>query len=350
MRAVVLPHWKSEPVLVDVPVPEPGPGDVVIKVGGAGACHSDLHLMHDFDDAVGLPWAPPFTLGHENAGWVHEIGAGVTGFEVGQPVGVFGAWGCGQCPRCLAGVDTYCQRLDLAPVPGGGGGLGLDGGMAEYMLVRAAERHLVALPDGLEPSAAAPLTDAGLTPYHAVARSWPKLRPSSTAMVIGVGGLGHLAVQIVKQTTGARVIAVDRKEEALKLALDGGADEALLADDTTALTVKDLTAGAGADVVIDCVGSESTLAMSAASVAVLGDFTIVGIAGGVLPVSFFGVPYEASVQTTYWGSRTELQEVFALAARGLLEPVATTYRLDQAPQAYRDLEEGTVIGRAVVVP
>jgi len=122
-----------------------------------------------------LPWAPPFTLGHENAGWVHQLGDGVRRPEVGQPVAVVGAWGCGRCGRCRAGFETYCDRPDLAPVPGGGGGLGLDGGMAEFLLVPAA-RHLVPLPDGLDPVHAAPLTDAGLTPYHAVRRSREKLR------------------------------------------------------------------------------------------------------------------------------------------------------------------------------
>jgi propanol-preferring alcohol dehydrogenase len=350
LRALRLPGWKSEPEIVEVPVPEPGPNDVVIKVGGAGACHSDLHLMHDFDESAGLPWSPPFTLGHENAGWVDVIGDDVMGFEVGQPVGVYGPWGCGTCERCLAGVETYCKRPDLAPVPGGGGGLGLDGGMADYMLVLAAERHLIPLPDGLEPALAAPLTDAGLTPYHAVARSWSKLRPTATALVIGVGGLGHMAVQIIKQTTGARVIAVDQSEDALAIATDVGADETLLSGEDTAETVQGLTAGTGADVVIDCVGNDATLAIASASVAVLGDLTIVGIGGGTLPVSFFSVPYEATVATTYWGSHSELREVFDMAARGLLAPVSTTYRLDQAPQAYADLESGAIHGRAVIVP
>lgn len=350
MRALRLNSWKSEPELVDVARPEPGPADAVIKVGGAGACHSDLHLMHDFDESAGLPWAPPFTLGHENAGWVDELGSEVSGFEVGQAVGVYGAWGCGTCDRCLSGVETYCTNPQDAPVPGGGGGLGLDGGMAEYMLVRDAARHLIALPDGLDPADAAPLTDAALTPYHAVARSWAKLTPTATALVIGTGGLGHMAVQIIKQTAGARVIAVDQREDALRLAIDMGADETLVSSEDTAEVVRDLTGGVGADVVLDCVGADPTLALAAASVAVLGDLTIVGIGGGTLPVSFFGVPYEASVQTTYWGSRTELREVFDLAARRLLTPSSTVYPLDAAAQAYQDLAEGKIVGRAVIVP
>lgn len=162
MKAVRLLDWKSEPELVEVPEPKPGPGQVVIAVGGAGACHSDLHLMEDFEEGM-LPWGPPFTLGHENAGWVHTLGEGVTALEVGQAVAVYGAWGCGNCVRCRAGFETYCENLEMAPVPGGGGGLGLDGGMAEYMLVPDV-RQLVPLPEGLDPIHAAPLTDAGLTP------------------------------------------------------------------------------------------------------------------------------------------------------------------------------------------
>ena len=180
MKALRLKSWKSEPVLDDIAVPDPGPGEVVVQVGAAGACHSDLHLMHDFE-AGALPWNPPFTLGHENAGWVHALGAGVRDLDIGEPVAVVGAWGCGTCRRCLDGLETYCDRPDRAPVPGGGGGLGLDGGMAEYLLVPAA-RHLVQLPDGLDPVHAAPLTDAGLTPYHAVRLSQSKLGPTATAV------------------------------------------------------------------------------------------------------------------------------------------------------------------------
>jgi propanol-preferring alcohol dehydrogenase len=348
MKALRLNSWKSNAVLEDVPVPEPGPGEVLVQVGAAGACHSDLHLMHDFE-ADTLPWSPPFTLGHENAGWVHTLGEGVRGLEPGQPVAVVGAWGCGTCARCLDGLETYCEQPDLAPVPGGGGGLGLDGGMAEYLLVPAA-RHLVPLPEGLDPVDAAPLTDAGLTPYHAIRRSNAKLGPDATAMVIGVGGLGHLGVQILKATTAARVIAVDARESARDLAKSCGADLVLAPGDDLAEQVREATGGHGADVVLDFVGSDDTLAASAASARQLGDITIVGIAGGTLPVSFFGLPYEASVQTTYWGNRRELVEVLDLAARNLLHAENTIFTLDDASRAYDELAHGTVRGRAVVVP
>ncbi|MER7416081.1 NAD(P)-dependent alcohol dehydrogenase [Micromonospora peucetia] len=348
MRALRLPSWKSEPELVEVDEPTPGPGQVVVKIGGSGACHSDLHLMHDFE-AGSVPWNPPFTLGHENAGWVHALGDGVTGLTVGQPVAVYGPWGCGTCARCRVGVDTYCENLAEAPVPGGGGGLGLDGGMAEYMLVPQA-RQVVPLPDGLDPVLAAPLTDAGLTPYHAIRRSSAKLGPTSTAVVIGVGGLGHVGVQILKATTAAQVIAVDTREDALKLGAECGADLTMLSDKDTAQEIRRATGGRGADVILDFVGADPTLALGAAAARTVGDLTIVGIGGGTLPVSFFSVPYEVSIQTTYWGSRPELIEVLELGARGLVKPKTSTFPLEKAVDAYRKMTDGTLEGRAVIVP
>lgn len=348
MKALRLLEWKSQPELVEVPDPRPGPGQVVIEVGGAGACHSDLHLMDDFEPGV-LPWGPPFTLGHENAGWVHELGEGVTGLEVGQPVAVYGPWGCGTCARCRLGFETYCENLAGAPVMGGGGGLGLDGGMAERLLVPSS-RHLVPLPAGLDPAVAAPLTDAALTPYHAIKLSLPKLTPDATAVVIGVGGLGHMAVQILGATTAASVIAVDVRAEALDLAKQHGAELGFVPDDGTAAAIREATGGRGADVVVDCVGSDSTLALGAGAVRQMGDLTIVGIAGGNLPVSFFSVPYEAAIRTTYWGSRPELVEVLNMASRGLIRSQVTTFPLDRAVDAYQALKAGQVNGRAVVVP
>jgi len=348
MRALRLTNWKSDPELVEIDEPTPGPGQVVVRIGGAGACHSDLHLLYDFEPGA-VSWKTPFTLGHENAGWVHTLGTGVTGLTVGQPVAVYGPWGCGACERCRLGIDTYCENPAAAPTPGGGGGLGADGGMAEYILVPDA-RHLVPLPDGLEPVHAAPLTDAGLTPYHAIRRSWRKLTPGSTAVVIGIGGLGHVGIEILKATTAARVIAIDTRPEALRLAEECGADLAIAAGDDAAGQIRHETRGRGADLVIDCVGANSTLALGAASTRMMGDLTIVGLGGGTLPVGFFSVPYEVSIQTTYWGSRPELVEVLDLAARGLVRPRVVTFPLDDAPAAYQQLHEGKLNGRAVIVP
>ena len=351
MKALRLMTWKSEAELVEVPKPTPGPGQVVIKIGGAGACHSDLHLMHDFVDGLLPPngWKPPFTIGHENAGWIDSIGAGVSRFREGDPVAVYGAWGCGECGKCKAGFETYCDDPAKAPMPGGGGGLGLDGGMAEYMLVPF-ERLLLDLPEGLKPIDAAPLTDAALTSYHAIRRSWTKLTPDAFIVIIGIGGLGHMAVQIAKATTGATIIAIDSRTEALELATSLGAKYTFKVGDEIQSKVKDLTGGHGAEVVLDFVGSEKTMALGASLCRVLGDFTIVGIAGGALPFSFFSVPYEVSLQTTYWGGRVELAEVLDLAAHKLIIPKISKFNLEDAPQVYLDLAAGKIEGRAVVVP
>lgn len=345
MRALQLVGWKQPPEMRDVPDPEPGPGAVVIRVAGAGACHSDLHLMHDFEAGM-LPWGPPFTLGHENAGWVDALGAGVTGFEVGQPVLVHGPWGCGHCHRCRQGMENYCENQSV--IGAAGGGLGLDGGMAAEMLVPHA-RHLVPLGE-LDPVEAAPLTDAGLTPYHAVKRSLPLLVPGSVAVVIGVGGLGHMAVQVLDALSPAVIVAVDSRVRALATARDVGASHAVAPDDDAVSQIRDITKGRGADVVLDFVGVDATLALGAQVVRQLGHLTIVGIGGGTLPMSFFGLPYEASVATTYWGSVTELMEVVALAEAGRIRARVSRFSLDDAIKAYEAMQHGELDGRAVVVP
>ncbi len=345
MEALQLVAWKRPPEIRQVPEPDPGPGQVVIRVGGAGACHSDLHLMHDFDASV-VPWGPPFTLGHENAGWVEAIGAGVTGLEPGQAVAVYGPWGCGRCHRCRTGMENSCQHQ--AELGAAGGGLGLDGGMAPLMLVPSA-RHLVPL-DGLDPVQAAPMTDAGLTPYHAIKRSLPLLVPGSTAVVIGAGGLGHMALQILAATCPATVIAVDQRPGALALAKQLGAHHVVSAGHEAAAEVRELTRGRGADLVLDLVGVEATLALGVAVSRPLGQVTLVGIGGGAYPFSFFSLPYEVSLATTYWGSLPELVEVLELARTGHLRAHVETFLMADAAKAYEAMRAGTLDGRAVIVP
>jgi alcohol dehydrogenase, propanol-preferring len=346
MQALRLTAWKTDPELQDVDDPEPGPGQVVIKVAGAGACHSDLHLMHDFEPGL-LPWGPPFTLGHENAGWVEAVGAGVSGLSIGDPVAVYGPWGCGRCARCRVGMENYCERQ--AEIGAAGGGLGHDGGMAPLMLVPN-DRWLVPL-DDLDPVEAAPLTDAGLTPYHAIKRSLPLLGAGSVAVVIGAGGgLGHMGVQILKALTPATVIAVDQNQEALDRAATAGADHGVLSGDEAATQITEITKGRGVDVTVDVVGIDPTLALGAAVTRPLGHLTIVGIGGGTLPISFFSIAYEVSVATTYWGSIPELMEVITLAERGHIRPHVQRFDLAGAMDAYRAMQDGSLDGRAVIVP
>lgn len=210
-------------------------------------------------------------------------------------------------------------------------------------------RLLVPLGD-LDPVEAAPLTDAALTPYHAIKRSLPKLAGGSTAVVIGVGGLGHMAVQLLKALSPATIVAVDRDESKLELAAEVGADHQVMSAEGAADEIRAISGGYGCELVVDNVAVQQTVDLAAAVSRPLGDIALVGIGGGTLGVGFFTVPQEASVATTYWGSVVELQEVVALAARGLISSHIERFSLDDALDAYRKLEAGEIDGRAVIVP
>ena len=345
MRAVVFEGYKTFPVLKEVERPTPGPGEVLLKVAGSGACHSDVGLFHDFEsDPTGL-LAPPFVLGHEASGWVEEVGPGVTGFEKGEAYLVYGPVGCGRCRACSRGQDTYCER------PGEVGyaatGLGRDGGMAEYMTAPA--RNLVPLGDA-DPIDAAPLADAGLTPFHAIKRALPHLEGGGrSALVIGLGGLGLVGVQILRALTGATVIATDMKPEAMAAAeefgaitVPGGADQVE--------KIRELTGGRGVDAVFDMVGIDATLALAGQVVAQRGSVTVVGIGGGTFPWNFFTVPYEVNFSSTYWGTIEDLHDVVAMYRAGQIVPAVRRFTLDEALDAYAKLRDGELSERAVVVP
>ena len=342
MKAFRMTAWQSQPEFREVEIREPGPGEVLVKIGGAGLCHSDLHIMEY--PAGALPYELPFTLGHENAGWVERVGAGVDGYAPGDPVIVYSVWGCGRCPQCRVGAENYCEAAPLFY----GCGLGYDGGLAKHLLVPSA-RFLLPL-EGLDPRQAAPLTDAGLTTYHAVRRSLALLHPGSTAVVIGVGGLGQMAVQMLKALSPARVIAIDVSAEKLTQAKALGADATLTSDERAAEHVRDLTHGAGAELVLDVVGSDSTLQLAVAVSRRLGHLTMVGIAGGTLPFSYMGVPNELSVASVFYGSIPELSEVVTLAREGKIKTQVELFALEQAPQAYQRLHDGSIRGRAVITP
>lgn len=344
MRAFRLPGWQQEARFEDVPVPDPGPGEVLVRIGGAGACHSDLHLMEWPEGTV--PLNPPFTLGHENAGWVAATAPGVSDVEEGEAVAIYGPWGCGRCRNCRQGMENYCEltgQLDAM-----GGGLGRDGGMAPYMLVPDS-RLLVSLHD-LDPVVAAPLTDAALTPYHAIVRSRENLRAGSTAVVIGVGGLGHMAVQILQAISPAMVVAIDLDPDALALAERSGAQRTLTSNEKAPEAVREITDGRGAELVLDFVGNGATLAMAAQMTSILGELTLVGLGDGSLDYSFFTLPYECRLTTTYWGSVTELGEVLELARSGAIEVQIERFALEDATEVYGRLREGSLHGRAVIVP
>lgn len=342
MKAFRMLEWGKPPALVDVPVPEPGPGQVLIKVGGAGACHSDLGVMHHKPEN---PKAPAgFTLGHENGGWVAKLGKGVQGLREGDPVVVFAAWGCGACSNCRQGLENYCEGKDkLRP-----GGLGSDGGMAEYMLVPQV-RWLIPLRK-LDPRDAAPLTDATATSYHAVKRTLPLLVPGSTVVVTGIGGLGQFAVQLLRVLTAATIVAVDTSEEKLKLAREFGADETLLSNDETAGKIKDLTNGVGVEVVLDFVGINPTLALAANVTRKQGQVIMIGLGGGTYPAAYRKVPLGATFAITMGASLGELREVVSLAEAGRIKLKTERFPLEKVEEVYKRMEANQLKGRAVVLP
>jgi alcohol dehydrogenase, propanol-preferring len=345
MRAVRLERWQSEPVLRELPTPEPGPGEVLLKVDAAGLCHSDVHLM-EAPEGV-FPVSLPFTLGHETAGTVAALGPGTAGVSPGDRVLVYSRWGCGACWHCVQGRENLCAA-SIAELGGYGGGIGRDGGLAEYLLVPSA-RYLVPIED-LDPVAAAPLSDAALTPYHAIQRSPHQLRPNGAAVVIGVGGIGHMAVQLLRALSEVRVVAVDRRKAALRLAQDAGAHAVVPAAGLTAAALRAEVGAAGATLVLDCVASDETLRLAAGVVAPGGDIVYVGRGGGVLPVRPGDVPFECSVYLPTWGTIAELAEVVALARAGAIHTEAQPLTLDGALEGYRRLQRGDVVGRAVAVP
>jgi len=341
MKAVQLVRWETEPELREVEEPQPRPGSVLVRVEGAGLCHSDLHLTEW--PAGTLPWDLPFTLGHETAGTVAAVGDGVTAVEEGDRVLVYGPWGCGACWHCARGAENLCPNRQLR-----GCGLGFDGGLAEYVVVPS-PRLLVPIPD-LDPVQAAPLTDAGLTSYHAIKRELPRLLPGSATVVIGVGGLGHVAVQLLRELSPTRIVALDVRETARRVAADAGAHAVLDATSVEPGDVRAETGAAGATLVLDFVGSAQTLRTAAAVVAAGGTVAIVGLGGGTFPMEFGTLPLEWSVTRPSWGTLPELYEVVALARAGVLHIEVERLRLDETIDGYRRLREGEVVGRAVVVP
>jgi propanol-preferring alcohol dehydrogenase len=345
MRAVVFENWQTFPSLIDVDRPVPGPGEVLLKVAGAGACHSDVAIYREFTEGAPGAIPPQFTLGHENSGWIEELGAGVEGFTVGDAFLVYGPIGCGHCRMCARGQDTYCENARSMPYLGVG--LGRNGGMAEYLVAPA--RNLVPLGDA-DPVAAAPLSDAALTPYHAIKAALPQLAGGGrAALVIGLGGLGQIAVQILTAVTGARVTATDVKPEAMQRAEENGA-VTVPGGDGQVEAIRALTGGRGVDAAFDFVGVTPTMKVAQASMAQGGRLTVVGSGGGVVEWSFFGMPYEATITNTYWGTIEDLYEVVAMYRVGQIRPEVERFGMDQALEAYRRLEAGELSGRAVVVP
>lgn len=347
MAAYRLVAWERPPELVEVPVPHAGPGEVVVEVAGCGLCHSDL-TMTQMPAAVGeaLGWQVPFTLGHETAGRVAEVGAGVIEVAVGDAVALTSPSSCGTCGHCRAGRESACAHGDA------GRGYGRDGGLARY--VRAASvRDLLPLGE-LDPRPAGPLTDAGATSHHAVRRVADALGPGSVAVVVGVGGLGSFAVQILRATTEASIVAVDIDPARLDRARELGAD--VVVDGAADGLGRRLRAEAadgldGVDAVIDIVGTDATIRAGIAGLRRGGAFALVGAAGGRYDRPWMGgLPREATVTAIQGSTIGDARAVVALAAAGRVRVDVDEYPLADVASAYAALEAGTLGGRAVVVP
>jgi len=345
MWAYRLTRWGGPARLVEVPVPQPGPGQVLVRVASCGLCHSDLGMM-EMPAAFGEPlgWSMPYTLGHETAGWVAALG-GDTAAEVGEgdAVALAAAASCGRCRYCVAGRDNSC------PAALAGRGYGRDGGLAEYVLVED-PRDLVPLGD-LDPTTAGPLTDAGATSYHAVRRVHSRLLPGATAVVFGAGGLGTFAVQFLARLGAARVVAVDLSPERRERAAALGADEAVEGVDASTVERLRTVAGGGVDVVLDFVGTDDTIAAALGALAPGGALGVVGAAGGGFGGSWFGgLPRDGEVFTFQGSDLSDTRAVVALARAGMVVNPTETFALADVAQAYRRHREGTLGGRAVVVP
>lgn len=344
MWAYRLVEWQRAPEVVEVPIPTPGSHEVRVKVAGNGLCHSDLTIVR-MPAAIGdaLGWNLPFTLGHEIAGWVDAIGAAVDGFAPGDPVALVSPHSCGECRACLRGDDNLC------PHGARGRGYGADGGLAEYVLARA-PRDVLPLVD-VDPVRAGPLTDAGATSHHAVARALPLLaQGGATAVVIGAGGLGSFAVQILRAISDARVIAVDLNPSRLDYARELGAHGTLDGvSDTTVAEIRDLTDGIGADAVLDFVGDDATVAAGIGAVRAGGAYGLVGAGGGSLRRPWFGaLPDDGEVFTFQGSTIADARAVIDLAESGRIHSDVDVFELARVADAYGALEGGTLRGRAVV--
>jgi NAD+-dependent secondary alcohol dehydrogenase Adh1 len=340
MRAALLAEYHRPLELVERPEPEPtGPRDVVVRIGGAGVCATDLHAIDGLMEPAGL--RPPVVLGHENAGWVHAVGDGVTAAAVGAAVILYPAYSCGLCVPCRRGLDMHCERHQFT-------GLTRDGGFADYVLVD--ERSLIALPASVEPAAVAPHADAGITAYHAVKKLLPRLVPGTTSAVIGVGGVGHIALQLLRVLGAGAVVAIDTDERRRRLARELGADEVVGEEPEVVGAVREATNGAGADVVLDFVATDQTHAAGLAMLARRGLYSTVGYGGTVTTTSIDLVVGETAIAGNLVGSWIDLWEVLQLHGRGDVTLRTETHRLADVNEVLDRLREGEITGRAVLVP
>jgi len=339
--SLTAPTWVT---LEDVPDPKiEKHTDVIVRIGGAGVCRTDLHIIEGVWKPITDPTGDallPLIMGHENAGWVEEVGPEVEGFKVGDPVIVHPKRSDGTCMACRRGHDMHGD--------GAFPGLDANGGYAEYLQTSA--RNLVALPKTLAPKDVAPYSDAGLTAYHAAKKAAQILLPDQTAVVIGAGGLGHIGVQVLRAMCAARIIVIDISEDALAMAGRYGADHLVKADGGEVEAVLSLTGGLGAEAVIDFVGEKGTTSKGLAMTRNMGNYYIVGYGEDIRVPTVEMIITEKNIIGNLVGTWAELTELMALADRGLVELATRDYRLADANQALQDLNQGKIHGRAVLIP
>ncbi len=341
MKAVQLEDYGKTPVLHDVPDPQvKGPLEVIVRIGGAGVCRTDLHIIEgQWEQKSGV--ALPYTIGHENAGWIEAVGDAVSHVSVGDPVILHPLVTCGLCRYCRAGDDVHCVRSAFP-------GIDRDGGYAQFLATNA--RAVVKLDPSLEPADVAALADAGLTAYHAVAKAARLLRPGDKVVVIGAGGLGHIGVQVLLALSSAEVIVVDRSAEALTLIEQMGAHHVVTADGGQVEAVLELTDGAGAEAVIDFVGEGGAIEDGVAMLRRAGSYFVIGY-GGTLEIPTIDIiSTEINFVGNLVGSYNDLVELMVLAAQGKVKLHTQKYALTDFARALDDLDHGKVRGRAILVP
>ena len=343
MKAVRLFEVNQPPRLVDVPEPKiQGPMDVIVRIAGAGVCRTDLHLVEGVFDQVRSKL--PFTLGHENAGWIEATGSGVPDLAKGDPVILHPQPSCGLCRACRAGNDMHCTGRSFFP-----GFDGTDGGYAELMKTNV--RSVIKLAPGTDPASLAPFADAGITAYHAVKKILPRIIPGTTVVVLGVGGLGHFGIQILKALSCARVIALDTQPARLEFARRLGADEAFhSALDGGINAVREATDGQGADIVMDYVGEHGTPNNALQMLRRGGTYSQIGY-GGELQIRTVDLLLgEFSIVGNIVGTYNDLAELMELNRQGKVQITAQQFPLDNAADVLEELNAGRIEGRAVLLP
>lgn len=353
MKAQVLyeydPEMKKDVWVQEAEMPEPKiekSSDVIVKIGAAGVCRTDLHIIEGVWRHIQDPDNKllPCVMGHENAGWIEEVGSDVSNFKKGDAVILH---------PLISGTDGTCLSCrrghDMQAEDGAFPGLNIkEGGYAEFL--KTSVRNLIKLPSILTPKDVAPFSDAGLTAYRVVKKASRHLLPGQSCVVIGAGGLGHIGIQCLRAMCAADIIVVEKSQKALDHAIELGGDKGVLIDGNEVDTIMELTQGKGAEAVIDFVGEHGSTSMGLNLTADGGYYYIVGYGEEIRVLAVDMVISEKNIVGNLVGTWAELYELMELANRGKVTLSMQEYRLDEANKALHDLNAGNVMGRAVLTP